>query len=178
MICYESFVERKVYENNKWFHPPCNRMILQTVRIVHCLTCSGQWWNLLTCQLILVGMRCLWQPISSSMCQVRVYMPHYMSYNLVKGHPWMTYVHEVRLAMCTTQPVTHGKLGAIATRMGFIRHPVHPKWYVIYGENYNGGMMEMNSHSVDFLEDEFSSIWWNFIPNDMWYTGKIIMVVW
>jgi len=32
------------------------------------------------------------------------------------------------------------------------------KWYVMYWEHLIGGMTEMNSYNVDFLEDEFPSI--------------------
>jgi len=32
----------------------------------------------------------------------------------------------------------------------------------MYKEHHSGGMTEINSHNVDFLEDEFPSIWQNF----------------
>ena len=52
----------------------------------------------------------------------------------------------------------HGKLGPRATKMVFIRYPAQSKGYVMYGEHPNGGMTEIDSRNVDFLEDEFSTI--------------------
>lgn len=52
----------------------------------------------------------------------------------------------------------HGKLGPRATKMVFIRYPDHSKGYVMYGEHPNGGMTEVDSRNVNFLEDEFPSI--------------------
>jgi len=52
----------------------------------------------------------------------------------------------------------HEKLGPKATKMVFIRYPAHAKGYVMYGEHPNGGMTEIESRNVDFLEDEFPSI--------------------
>ena len=42
--------------------------------------------------------------------------------------------------------------------MVFIRYPAHAKGYVMYGEHPNGGLTEIESRNVDFLEDEFPSI--------------------
>jgi len=42
--------------------------------------------------------------------------------------------------------------------MIFIRYPEHSKGYVMLGEHPNGGMMEVDSRNIDFLEDEFPSI--------------------
>ena len=52
----------------------------------------------------------------------------------------------------------HGKLGPKATKMVFIRYSEHSKGYVIYREHPNGGMKEVDSRNVDFLEDEFPSL--------------------
>jgi len=52
----------------------------------------------------------------------------------------------------------HGELGPRAAKMVFIRYPEHSKGYVMYGEHRNGGMKEVDSRNVDFLEDEFPSI--------------------
>jgi len=52
----------------------------------------------------------------------------------------------------------HGKLGPRATKMAFIRYSEHSKGYVMYGEQPDGGMKEVDSRNVDFLEDEFPSI--------------------
>ena len=52
----------------------------------------------------------------------------------------------------------HGKLGLRATKMVFIQYAEHSKGYVMYGEHPNGGMKEVDSRNVDFLEDEFPSI--------------------
>jgi len=52
----------------------------------------------------------------------------------------------------------HGKLDPRATKMAFIRYPAHLKGYVIYEEHPNGGMTEIETCNVDFLEDEFPSI--------------------
>ena len=50
------------------------------------------------------------------------------------------------------------KLGPRATKMVFIQYPEHSKRYVMYGEHPNGGMTEVDSRNVEFLEDEFPSI--------------------
>ena len=42
--------------------------------------------------------------------------------------------------------------------MVFIRYSEHSKGYVMYGEHPNGGMIEVDSRNVEFLEDEFPSI--------------------
>ena len=42
--------------------------------------------------------------------------------------------------------------------MVFIRYPAHSKGYVMYREHPNGGVTEIESHNVDFLEDEFPSV--------------------
>ena len=52
----------------------------------------------------------------------------------------------------------HEKLGPRATKMVFIWYPKHSKGYVMYGEHPNGGVTEVDSHNVEFLEDEFPSI--------------------
>ena len=52
----------------------------------------------------------------------------------------------------------HRKLGPRATKMVFIRYPVQSKGYVMYGEHPNGGMTEIDSRNVDFLEDECPTI--------------------
>jgi len=46
----------------------------------------------------------------------------------------------------------NGKLGPRATKMVFIRYPEHSKEHVMFGENPNGGMTEVNSRDVDFLK--------------------------
>ena len=42
--------------------------------------------------------------------------------------------------------------------MVFIRYPEHSKGYVMYGEHPGGGMKEIDSRNIDFLEDEFPTI--------------------
>jgi len=59
----------------------------------------------------------------------------------------------------------HGKLGPRATKMVFIWYPDQSKGYAMYGEHPNGGMTEVDSRNVDFLEDEFPSI--SEIKNDL-----------
>ena len=76
------------------------------------------------------------------MCQLRVYLRSHMIYGMAKSRFCITYVHEVQLAMCITQP-TH-------SRMVFIRYPAYSKRYVMYGKHVNGGM-EIDSHNVNFL---------------------------
>jgi len=65
------------------------------------------------------------------------------------------------------QSPTHkyGKLGPRATKMVFIGYPKHSKGYVMYDNHHNGGMMKVDSHNVEFLEDEFPSI--GEIKNDL-----------
>jgi len=52
----------------------------------------------------------------------------------------------------------HGKLDPRAMKLVFIRYPKHSKRYVMCGEHPNGGMTEVDSHNVNFLEDKFLSI--------------------
>jgi len=52
----------------------------------------------------------------------------------------------------------HRKLDPKAIKMVFIRYPAQAKGYVMYGEHTNGGMTEIDSHNVDFLEDEFPTV--------------------
>ena len=42
--------------------------------------------------------------------------------------------------------------------MVFIRYREHSKGYVMYGEHLDGGMIEVDSRNVDFLEDEFPRV--------------------
>ena len=42
--------------------------------------------------------------------------------------------------------------------MVFIRHSEHSKGYVMYREHPDGGMKEIDSKNVNFLENEFPSI--------------------
>ena len=42
--------------------------------------------------------------------------------------------------------------------MVFIRYHEHSKGYVKFGEHPNGGMTEVDSRNVDFLEDKFPSV--------------------
>ena len=42
--------------------------------------------------------------------------------------------------------------------MVFISYLKHSKGYVMYDEHPNGGIMEIDSHNIEFLEDEFPSI--------------------
>jgi len=59
----------------------------------------------------------------------------------------------------------HGKLRPKATKLVFIRYPEYSKGYVMYSEHPNGGMTEVDSLNVEFLEDEFPSI--GEIKNDL-----------
>jgi len=52
----------------------------------------------------------------------------------------------------------HGKLDPRATKIVFIRCPAHSKGYVMYGEDPNDDMREIESPNVDFFKDEFPSI--------------------
>jgi len=52
----------------------------------------------------------------------------------------------------------HGKLNLRAAKMVFIRYPAHSKGSVVHGEHPNGDMTKIESHNVDFLEDEFPNI--------------------
>jgi len=49
------------------------------------------------------------------------------------------------------------KLDPNATKIVFINYPAHFKGHVMYGQHPNGGITEIDSHNVNFLEDEFSS---------------------
>jgi len=60
---------------------------------------------------------------------------------------------------CVHNPThKHGKLGPTATKMVFIKNPAHSKGYVMYGEHPNGEMIEIESRTVNFLEDKYPSI--------------------
>ena len=52
----------------------------------------------------------------------------------------------------------HGKLGPRASRKIFIRYLESSKGYVTYGEHSDGGMTEIESRDVNFIEDDFPSI--------------------
>ena len=87
-----------------------------------------------------------------------------------KKYLWIAYTNRVRLAMSRTQPTNienlyvhnsthkHRKLGFRTTKMVFIRYPKHSKGNVMYEKYPNSGMTEIDSHNVDFLEDELPSI--------------------
>ena len=81
-----------------------------------------------------------------------------MSYGMVESRLWTTYDHGVRLAMCITQPINMENLVLELPRLVFVRYPAHFKGYVMYREHPHGGMTEIESRNVDFLEDEFPSI--------------------
>ena len=49
----------------------------------------------------------------------------------------------------------YGKLGLRVAKIRFIRYSDPFKGYAVFGEHPNGGMTEINSHNVEFCEDEF-----------------------
>ena len=52
----------------------------------------------------------------------------------------------------------YGKLGPTASKKIFIRYSESSKGYVMYGEHSDGGMTEIESRDVNFIEDDFPSI--------------------
>jgi hypothetical protein len=52
----------------------------------------------------------------------------------------------------------YGKLGPRARKHIFIRYSDSLKGYVMYGEHPNGGMTEIESRDIDFIETDFPSI--------------------
>uniref|UniRef100_A0A2N9H4X0 Integrase catalytic domain-containing protein n=1 Tax=Fagus sylvatica TaxID=28930 RepID=A0A2N9H4X0_FAGSY len=52
----------------------------------------------------------------------------------------------------------YGKLGPRARKHIFIRYSDRLKGYVMYGEHPNGGMTEIESRDIDFIETDFPSI--------------------
>ena len=50
------------------------------------------------------------------------------------------------------------KLGLKASKKIFIRYSESSKWYVMYGEHSDGGMIEIEPRDVNFIEDDFPSI--------------------
>lgn len=48
-----------------------------------------------------------------------------------------------------------GKSGPKANKCVFIRYLEHSKGYMMYGEHTSGGLTEIESRNVDFLEDDF-----------------------
>jgi len=52
----------------------------------------------------------------------------------------------------------HGKCGPTVTKLVFIRYPAYSKGHVVYREYHNGGMIEIDSHNINFLEDDFLAI--------------------
>lgn len=51
----------------------------------------------------------------------------------------------------------YGKLGPRAKKHIFIRYCKNSKGYVMYGEHVDGGMTEVDSRNVTFIEHEFPS---------------------
>ncbi|KAF8393840.1 hypothetical protein HHK36_020038 [Tetracentron sinense] len=60
------------------------------------------------------------------------------------------------LRLCTSHE--HEKLGPRARKNIFIRYSESSKGYVMYGEHPNGGMTEVESRDIDFIETHFPSI--------------------
>ena len=52
----------------------------------------------------------------------------------------------------------YGKLGPRSRKHTFIRYPEGSKGYVMFGERPDGGKAEVDSHNVDFIENDFPSI--------------------
>uniref|UniRef100_A0A2N9G9I0 Integrase catalytic domain-containing protein n=1 Tax=Fagus sylvatica TaxID=28930 RepID=A0A2N9G9I0_FAGSY len=72
--------------------------------------------------------------------------------NLEHLHPWGSagFVHSTAHK--------YGKLGPRARKHIFIRYSDSSKGYVMYGEHPNGGMTEIESRDIDFIETDFPSI--------------------
>ena len=63
------------------------------------------------------------------------------------------------LTGCVHNPIhRHRKVSPRAIKMMFIRYPTQSKGYVICKEHPNGGLTEIDSHNIDFLDDEFLTI--------------------
>ena len=52
----------------------------------------------------------------------------------------------------------YSKLGLRASKKIFTRYSKNKKGYVMYGEHSNGGMTEIESCDINFVEDDFPSI--------------------
>ena len=52
----------------------------------------------------------------------------------------------------------YGKLGLGTNKCFFIRYYEHSKGNAMYGEHHDRGLTEVESHDVDFLEDDFHTI--------------------
>ena len=52
----------------------------------------------------------------------------------------------------------YGKLSPRASKKIFIRYLENSKGYLMYGEHSDGGMTEIESYDVNFIEDDFPSI--------------------
>ena len=50
------------------------------------------------------------------------------------------------------------KLGPKVSKKIFIRYSKSSKKFVMYGEHNDGGMIEIESHDVNFIKDDFPSI--------------------
>ena len=85
---------------------------------------------------------------------------HATSYELRLGKkPSLDYLHQWGSIAYVHNPThNHGKFGLRATKIVFIRYPAHFKGYIMYGEHRNGGMTAIDSHNVDFLEDEILTV--------------------
>uniref|UniRef100_A0A2N9IVG1 CCHC-type domain-containing protein n=1 Tax=Fagus sylvatica TaxID=28930 RepID=A0A2N9IVG1_FAGSY len=72
--------------------------------------------------------------------------------NLEHLHPWGSagFVHSTAHK--------YGKLGPRARKHIFIRYSDSSKGYVMYGEHPNGGMTEIESRDINFIETNFPSI--------------------
>ena len=71
--------------------------------------------------------------------------------NLENLRPWgcVAFVHSTSHK--------YGKLGPRASKKIFIRYSKSSKGYVMYSEHSDGGMTEIESHDVNFIEDDFPS---------------------
>jgi hypothetical protein len=49
----------------------------------------------------------------------------------------------------------YGKLGPRGNKCIFVRYSKHSKGYVLIGEQPDGSITEVESHDVDFIENEF-----------------------
>ena len=71
---------------------------------------------------------------------------------------WSLCAHGDQQGMLTTLTISMEKLGPRARKHTFIRYHEGSKGYVIFGEHPDGGKTEVDSHDVDFIENDFPII--------------------
>uniref|UniRef100_A0A2N9HPJ0 Integrase catalytic domain-containing protein n=1 Tax=Fagus sylvatica TaxID=28930 RepID=A0A2N9HPJ0_FAGSY len=87
-----------------------------------------------------------------------MFPPPHTNFGKAKSPIWSIYALGDLLVLYTAPAHKYGKLGPRARKHIFIRYSDSSKGYVMYGEHPNGGMTEIESRDIDFIETDFPSI--------------------